>query len=81
VLVYLAPSTRAFAVIGDSGIHEHCGNDFWEDVAARMGARLREGEPTAALIAAVRTIGARLAEYFPHEPDDRNELPDQIAPG
>src|ERR1051325_5829877 len=36
VLIYLVPRTRQFAVVGDQGVHEKCGNAFWQEVAAGM---------------------------------------------
>src|SRR6266480_5159330 len=36
VLIYLVPRTRQFAIVGDRGVHEKCGDAFWRDVTARM---------------------------------------------
>ena len=78
VLLYLAPRTRQFAVVGDSGVHEKCGDAFWQDVSAKLGAALRQGDYTAALIQALQQVGGLLAMHFPHTADDVNELPDTI---
>src|ERR1700761_8974323 len=36
VLIYVAPLARKFAIIGDRGVHQHCGNEFWQKVAGEM---------------------------------------------
>src|SRR4051812_28909329 len=54
VLIYIVPRTRQFAVIGDTGIHERCGNDFWSAVARGMSQRMKEGKFTEALVEAIR---------------------------
>src|SRR5688572_19209746 len=36
VLLYFAPIAQKFAIIGDRGIHEKCGQPFWDEVAAEM---------------------------------------------
>ena len=36
VLIYLVPHTRQFAIVGDQGIHDKCGDAFWQEVTARM---------------------------------------------
>src|SRR6478609_9167300 len=36
VLLYFAPLAQKFAIIGDQGIHEKCGQPFWDEVAAEM---------------------------------------------
>ena len=79
VLIFVAPRTRKFAVIGDAGVHGHCGNDFWRQVADEMSARFREGGFTDGIVHGVRKAGELLARHFPRERDDRNELPDEVA--
>lgn len=78
VLIFLAPRTRNFAVIGDAGVHEKCGENFWLDVADHMSAELRAGKFTRALVHAVEKTGELLARHFPPDPDNRNELPDRV---
>jgi uncharacterized membrane protein len=78
VLIYVAPASHNFAVIGDTGIHEKCGEAFWRLLAAEMSARFKAGEFTEGLVQAIEHAGKLLAENFPRSPDDRNELSDKI---
>lgn len=78
VLLYFAPKSQKFAIIGDTGIHEKCGQAFWEEVAAEMRRTLREEKFTAAVAAAVQKVGEVLARHFPARPDDQNELPNRV---
>ena len=78
VLIYLSPSSRTFAIIGDTAIHEKCGDAFWRLLAAAMEARFKQGEFTEGLVEGIEHAGKLLAENFPRAPDDRNELPDRI---
>jgi len=79
VLVYIAPRSRNFAVVGDAGVHERCGEHFWQEIAASMESYLKREEYTDAIVTAVDKLGAVLATHFPRKPDDRNELPDEVA--
>src|SRR5262249_39462962 len=36
VLLYIAPKLRRFQILGDTGIHEKCGDDFWKETAAEI---------------------------------------------
>jgi uncharacterized membrane protein len=81
VLIFLAPRSRTFAVIGDTGVHEKCGDGFWRELAAAMGGHFRRGDFTTGLVGGIERAGALLAEHFPGRPDDRNELPDAIDEG
>lgn len=78
VLIFLAPRSRNFAVIGDAGVHEKCGSDFWIDVAAHMSADLHRGKYTRALVQAVEKTGELLARHFPPDSENTNELPDHL---
>jgi uncharacterized membrane protein len=79
VLVYFAPKTQQFAVMGDKGIHEKCGPEFWKHIADEISAHLKAGEFTKAVVEAVNEIGDVLARHFPRSPDDRNELPNRVV--
>jgi len=79
VLFYFVPDDRQFAVIGDTGIHEKCGPEFWSEVAAALRSRLAAGEFTEAILEGIRLAGETLASHFPRRPGDRNSLPDSIV--
>ena len=78
VLLYLTPRTRQFAIVGDSGVHAKCGDAFWQDVSAKLGAGLKQGDYTAAVVQAIGRMGALLAAHFPSTPGDDNEIPNAI---
>jgi len=79
VLVYLVPETQEFAIIGDSGIHEKCGEGFWSDIAAGLRHTMAAGDYTGSIIDAVTAAGDALSAHFPSRPDDQNELPDTLG--
>jgi len=81
VLIFVAPAVRRFAVVGDSSVHQKCGDVFWRRVSGAMSARMKQGKFIEAILEAVRAIGDLLAQHFPRDPDDRNELPNQIVRG
>jgi uncharacterized membrane protein len=78
VLIYIAPHSQTFAVVGDSGVHAKCGDDFWDATATKMRASLKEGKYTEALLSGIESIADVLKQHFPRRPDDRNELPNEI---
>ena len=78
VLIFIAPRSHTFAVVGDSGIHEKCGPTFWDELAHSMSDHFKRGDFTPGVVAAIQRAGTLLATHFPRRPDDRNELPNQI---
>ena len=79
VLIYIAPKSQKFAVIGDRGIHEKCGEAFWKEIASEMSCLLKEHQYTEALLLGVQVAGRQLIRYFPVRPNDQNELPDSVV--
>ncbi len=78
VLFYIAPRIRKFQILGDAGVHEKCGDDFWKATAAEMEEAFRRGEFTEGIVAGIDRIGEILKAHFPQGPDDRDELPNAI---
>ena len=79
VLIYLAPRSRKFAVIGDRGIHEKCGPIFWSELAAAMTEHFKRADFTAGLELGITRAGDLLVTHFPRANDDRDELPNAIT--
>jgi uncharacterized membrane protein len=78
VLIFVAPRSQNFAVIGDVSVHRLCGDSFWIELAEELGRHFRQSEFTAGLVQTVRRAGDLLARHFPRKPDDQNELPDEV---
>jgi uncharacterized membrane protein len=78
VLIFVAPTNRVFAVVGDTGIHAKCGDRFWQELAAAMTEHFKRDEFTDGLVLGIDRAGSLLAEHFPRRADDRNELPDDV---
>ena len=79
VLIYLVPRTHHFAVWGDIGVHEKCGEPFWVETTASMTPLLKQGLLTEVVEHAVKTVGAALARHFPRHKGDSNQLPDDVV--
>lgn len=79
VLFYFAIKNRAFAIIGDKGIHEKVGDDFWRDIALKMEEFFRQGRFGEGIVYGIKEVGAILEKHFPWEEGDVNELPDDIS--
>lgn len=78
VLIYLASDDRKFSIIGDKGIHSKTGNLFWEDSRDVMKDHFKLGKITEGVVAAVLLVGMSLKKFYPHESDEKNELPDDV---
>ena len=67
VLIFVAPRSHKFAVIGDEGVHAKCGDEFWRKLADAMTGYFRKSEFTPGIIHGVQKAGELLAEHFPRQ--------------
>jgi uncharacterized membrane protein len=78
ILIFVAPRAQKFAVIGDQGVHEKCGDLFWQTLTLAMRTHFQAQNFTDAVVHAIQETGQLLAQHFPRRPDDRNELPNTV---
>lgn len=78
VLIFVAPRAQKFAVIGDEGIHQKCGEKFWRALVERMRGHFQNENFTQALVEAIEEAGKLLARHFPKSGGGPNELPNQV---
>ena len=79
VLFFVVPARRKFVVLGDAGIHEKVGQEFWHSVVGTVTEHFRKGEFTDGLVKGIETVGEQLATHFPYDAaTDKNELSDDV---
>jgi uncharacterized membrane protein len=78
-MVMLVLANREFLIYGDQGIHEKVGQKFWDDVRDSMLGKFKEDNFGEGLCEGVRRVGEKLAQFFPHQAGDKNEIPDDVA--
>jgi uncharacterized membrane protein len=81
ILIFVAPRAQKFAVIGDEGVHQKCGDQFWQQLVERMRVHFQNENFTDALVEAIEEAGNLLARHFPKTSASTNELPDNIVEG
>ena len=82
VLIYVALVHRQFAILGDEGIHEKVGAEFWENEVKNMIEYFRHENYTQGIVHVIEKVGNALKDHFPYdEKNDKNELPDDILFG
>lgn len=82
VLVYVALKDRQLALLGDKGIHEKVGREFWNQQVQRILSHFTRADYAGGIARVVTEIGEALRAHFPYDKDtDTNELPDDIVFG
>ncbi|PYL95244.1 MAG: hypothetical protein DMF18_08670 [Verrucomicrobia bacterium] len=78
ILIFVAPRAHKFAVVGDKGIHEKCGESFWQRLVDGMREHFQNEKFSHALVEAIEEAGKALAAHFPRRTTSSNQLPDNV---
>lgn len=79
VLFYLAYEDRKFAILGDEGIDKVVPEDFWDRIKNLLLQYFSQGAFVSGLCDGIERAGEQLKHYFPLQPDDINEISDEIS--
>jgi uncharacterized membrane protein len=79
VLIYIATVSHKIAIIGDEGIHNKLGSEFWERLVQKLIAQFRANKKAEALAECILECGEQLGKFFPRQHDDKDELSNSIS--
>lgn len=79
VLIFLRLKSREIAVIGDEGIHNKVGTEFWEAVKQEIIDTIKQFDLNEGIVRGVRVVGKQLAKHFPPSADNPNELSNEVT--
>jgi uncharacterized membrane protein len=81
ILIYVVPKSHKYVVLGDIGIHEKVGDEFWEHVSSAMRHEFEIDNLAQGIVNGIIMCGEKLKKHFPlidGQVND-NELPDEIS--
>ena len=78
VLLFIASEENSFVILGDKGIDDKVPAGFWDEIAAKLTIRFKNGEFTDGIVEAIAAAGEQLKEFFPRSADDVDELSNEI---
>jgi uncharacterized membrane protein len=78
VLIYIALNSKKMAIIGDKGINQLVGQDFWDDCIIKLKTNILQNTMVEGIIDTIELVGYKLKVHFPHLTTDTNELDNSI---
>jgi putative membrane protein len=78
VLLFVSLLEHRVVILADEGIDAKVDAEFWADTDDAILKGIRRGSLRDGLIAGIRRAGELLAEQFPWQQGDRNEIPDRV---
>lgn len=79
ILIFVSYLERQVRIIADSGISKKIPQDLWNIIADDLAEGIKNGKTKEGFIAAVEKCGELLAENFPAEGENPNELQDGLV--
>lgn len=77
VLIYLLLADHDVEILADRGIARVVPQAEWEAICRDMEQRFRAGRFEEGVLLGIAEIGRRLAQIYPRQADNSNELPDR----
>jgi len=71
LLIFLAPKSQKFAVVGGTALHDKVGQAWWDELIALLTRHFKENRYTEGLLASLEKAGHVLKTHFPAEAPDR----------
>jgi uncharacterized membrane protein len=71
-LIFLAPKSQKFAVVGGPALHEKVGQAWWDELIALLTRHFKESRYTDGLVATIGQAGRALQTHFPARASDRS---------
>jgi putative membrane protein len=81
ILILVSLLEHRVQVLADSGINARVKPGTWDDVVEIVLEDIKRGDLCQGLCDAIERCGEILAEEFPIQPDDVDELPDRLHKG
>jgi putative membrane protein len=79
VLIFVSAAERYAEVLADQAIYDKVGADVWDKAVAALIDSVRRGLPAQGFVAAIAMCGEVLAEHFPPDALNHDELPNQLV--
>jgi len=79
VLIFAALSDHQVEVVADQGIHARVDQAVWGKAVNALAAGMKRGDPATGFEAAIGLCGTVLAEHFPPDTLNRNEVADKLV--
>jgi uncharacterized membrane protein len=78
LLIFLAPKTQRFAVVGGTALHEKVGQAWWDELVALLTRHFKKSRYTDGLVATIEEAGRALKKHFPAQNPDRTGQKDIV---
>jgi putative membrane protein len=78
VLFFVSLAERYVEIVADEGIHQRLGDEHWQGIIDQFVAHVSRGQIVDGFVDAIGACGAAMAEHYPPDPNETNQLSDGL---
>ncbi len=78
ILFFIIFNVKGFSILADKGINEKVDQSVWDEIAKGISDNFKQEKYFNGLVNGIEQAGKILAAHFPIQPDDVNELPNEV---
>lgn len=79
VLIFLSVEEHRIQILADEGINKEIDQSVWNGMVTNIAENIRSGHAGKGICEVVQKVGKILTQHFPIQPDDVNELPNEVV--
>jgi len=79
VLFFVSLAERYVEIVADQGIHEKLGEAHWQGIVGTFVEHVRNGRVVEGFVAAIGACGAAMAQHYPPDPENSDQLSDGLV--
>ena len=79
VLIFISILERRVQILGDHGINKKVNQTFWDDEVNKLSKSIKNNQVVDGLSQVISILGDKLSEHFPIQPDDVDELKNDLV--
>jgi putative membrane protein len=79
ILIFISALEHRVELLADKGINEKIPGEKWDSIVHHIVNGIKSGALVKHLTESISRCGELLAEHYPIQPDDVNELKDDMA--
>lgn len=78
LLIMISELEHRVVILGDTGIDQRIGKIGWQSHVDVIVQGIKRGQTSVALVSVLESLGEVLAQHFPQQPNDTNELSNRV---
>lgn len=79
VLIFLSVDEKRIEILADEGINAKVEQETWDTMVTKLAENIRNNGTCKGICDLVEEVGELLTIYFPIQPDDKNELSNEVV--